>query len=207
MQDWDPRPSLIRAAHHFYQQGWMVGTAGNLSARLEDGSFWITVSGRDKGQLTLADFIRLIPDGTVIECHDPCDRPSAETQIHQVLYSLFPEALVCYHVHSVEANLVSQFTPRPALPLPPLEMLKGLGVREERPRVEIPIFENYWDVAHIANAIRHHFQDHRPQVPALLIRHHGVTVWASTPAQAFHAIEIMEYLFRYLVTSQLLSRP
>ncbi|HLO50395.1 MAG TPA: class II aldolase/adducin family protein, partial [Kamptonema sp.] len=53
------RQDLIAAATHFYNRGWMVGTAGNLSARLADGSFWITASGRAKGQLTDQDFIRI----------------------------------------------------------------------------------------------------------------------------------------------------
>ena len=30
----DLRSDLIAAAKHFYDRGWMVGTAGNLSARL-----------------------------------------------------------------------------------------------------------------------------------------------------------------------------
>ena len=45
----DLRSDLIAAAKHFYDRGWMVGTAGNLSARLPDGSFWITASGARKG--------------------------------------------------------------------------------------------------------------------------------------------------------------
>jgi methylthioribulose-1-phosphate dehydratase len=46
----DRRLELINTARNFYQQGWMVGTAGNLSVRLPDDSFWITVSGRAKGE-------------------------------------------------------------------------------------------------------------------------------------------------------------
>ena len=63
----DPRESLIYAATNFYQKGWMVGTAGNLSARLSDGSFWITASGRPKGQLTSEDFVRVDLEGKVLE--------------------------------------------------------------------------------------------------------------------------------------------
>ncbi|NEP55973.1 MAG: hypothetical protein F6K31_02975 [Symploca sp. SIO2G7] len=37
----------------------MVGTAGNLSAQLSDGSFWITASGCNKGQLGISDLIRI----------------------------------------------------------------------------------------------------------------------------------------------------
>jgi methylthioribulose-1-phosphate dehydratase len=198
----DPRPTLITAAGHFYQLGWMVGTAGNLSARLSDGSFWITASGRNKGQLTTGDFIRIAPDGTVLEKPSPDVRPSAETSIHQAIYSLFPDAQACYHVHSIEANLVSNFTDGDTLPLPPLEMLKGLGVWEENPNVAIPLFANYLDVPRIASDIYERFKVAPPPVSVLLIRNHGVTVWASSLESTRNYLEVAEYIFRYLVAAR-----
>ena len=198
----DPRPTLIAAAGHFYQLGWMVGTAGNLSARMPDGSFWITASGRQKGQLNISDFIRIALDGTVLEQPSPDVRPSAETSIHQVIYSLFPKAQACYHVHSIEANLVSLFTDGDALPLPPLEMLKGLGMWEENPQVAIPVFANHLEVPRIASDIYERFKIAPPPVSVLLIRNHGVTVWASSPEAAHNYLEIAEYIFRYIVAAR-----
>ncbi len=198
----EPRQILIAAAGHFYQRGWMVGTAGNLSARLSDGSFWITASGRNKGQLSTDDFIRIAPDGTVLEQPSADVRPSAETSIHQAIYSLFPEAQACYHVHSIEANLVSQFTTGDFLPLPPLEMLKGFGVWEENPNVVMPLFPNHLEVPRIARDIYERFKAVAPSINALLIRNHGVTVWASSPEAAHNYLEIAEYIFRYMVAAR-----
>ncbi|HEY9638477.1 MAG TPA: methylthioribulose 1-phosphate dehydratase [Coleofasciculaceae cyanobacterium] len=198
----DPRPTLITAAGHFYQLGWMVGTAGNLSARLSDGSFWITASGRNKGQLTDGDFIRIAPDGTVLEQPAPDVRPSAETSIHQVIYSLFPDAKACYHVHSIEANLVSKFTDGDILPLPPLEMLKGLGIWEDNPNVAISVFANHLEVPQIASDIYKRFQVAPPPMSVLLIRNHGVTVWASSLETAHNYLEVAEYIFRYMVAAR-----
>lgn len=198
----DPRPGLVAAAQCFYKQGWMVGTAGNLSARLNDGSFWITVSGKAKGELQLTDFIRIAPDGTVLEQYHPNARPSAETSIHQAIYSLFPEAKACYHVHSIEANLVSRFAKQDFLPLPPIEMLKGLGVWEENPNVTMPVFDNYLHVPRIAAEIRERFQKIPPSIPALLIRDHGITVWASSTAAARNYVELVEYILRYILEAR-----
>lgn len=195
----DPRFALIASARQFYQLGWMVGTAGNLSAKMSDGSFWITASGKSKGQLQEDDFVRVTVDGEVLDLCHPSNRPSAETSIHQAIYSLFPEAKACYHVHSVEANLVSSWVAGDGLPLPPLEMVKGLGVWEENPEVAIPVFENYLEVPRIASAIRDRFSAYPPRIPALLIRHHGVTVWADSPQTAQNYVEVAEYIFRYLV--------
>lgn len=198
----DPRPTLITAAGHFYQLGWMVGTAGNLSARMPDGSLWITASGRNKGNLSIGDFIRIAFDGAMLEQPHRELRPSAETSIHQAIYSLFPEAKACYHVHSIEANLVSHFTDGNELPLPPLEMLKGLGIWQETPNVAMPVFANHLDVPRIASDICERFKVTPPLMSALLIRNHGVTVWASSPQEAHNYLEVVEYIFRYMVAAR-----
>jgi methylthioribulose-1-phosphate dehydratase len=197
----DPRFDLITIARHFYQQGWMVGTAGNLSVRLPDGSFWITASGKSKGELLLTDFIRIYPNGSV-EKPSPELKPSAETVIHQVVYNLFAEANSCFHVHSVEANLVSHFVDGDNLPLPPLEIVKGLGVWEENPNCTIPVFTNHLQVSRIADEIKERFTNASPDVPALLIRNHGVTVWGSSSETARNYIEVVEFIFRYMVAAR-----
>lgn len=196
----DPRIELVNAASRFYQQGWMVGTAGNLSTRLPDGSFWITASGCLKGELTVTDFVRIYPDGRMESSDDL--KPSAETSIHQCIYSLFPRAQACYHIHSVDANLASSLAEAGKLPLPSLEMLKGLGIWEENPCCLMPVFQNYLQVNRIANAIKERFSNNPPKIPALLIRNHGVTVWAESTVQARNYIEILEYIFRYMVAAR-----
>ncbi|MBD2306955.1 methylthioribulose 1-phosphate dehydratase [Chroococcidiopsis sp. FACHB-1243] len=197
-----PQFELIDAARYFYRQDWMVGTAGNLSARHADDSFWITASGKAKGELSTSDFVRVALDGTILERASANIKPSAETIIHQVIYSLFPAAQACYHVHSIEANLVSHFTEKDNLPLPPLEMVKGLGVWEENPQVAIPIFENYLEVPQIAAEISDRFSTQLPQISALLIRNHGVTVWADSLTSARNYVELIEYIFRYMVAAR-----
>jgi methylthioribulose-1-phosphate dehydratase len=198
----DPRFELIDAARYFYRQDWMVGTAGNLSVRIADDSFWITASGKAKGELTTSDFVRVALDGEILERASHQIKPSAETIIHQTVYSLFPAAQACYHVHSIEANLVSHFTNKDDLPLPPLEMIKGLGIWEETPQVAISVFENYLEVSRIAAEISDRFCTAPPQISALLIRNHGVTVWGTSLATARNYIELIEYIFRYMVTAR-----
>ncbi len=204
----DPRSTLIAAARQFYQVGWMLGTAGNLSARMSNSSFWITASGCVKHQLSIDDFVLMALDTERDEAYlaptqsHSSKRPSAETSIHAAIYKLFPDAQACYHVHSIENNLVSRFITGDSLPLPPLEMLKGLGVWEDKPQVAMPIFDNHLQVSRIADEIYTCFKKSIPQVPALLIRDHGVTVWADSLESASNYLELVEYIFRYMVTSQ-----
>jgi methylthioribulose-1-phosphate dehydratase len=233
----DPRGLLAATARDLYRRGWMAGTAGNLSLRLPDGSFWITASGKPKGSLGVEDFLRVAAGGEVLARGGPGDLPSAETCIHQAIYSLFPEAAACYHVHTVASNLVPRLAHRqrswqprgragaslvgaagdpekhegPAsggeLPLPPLEMLKGLGVREQRPRVGIAVFPNHLEVPAIAAEVAARFRAGPPRLPAFLIRDHGLTVWAESGPTALRYLELLEFIFAFMIAAGAAGLP
>lgn len=201
--DLAPREALAAMAHDFHRRGWMSGTAGNLSARCHDdeNNFWITASGLPKGNLDERDLILIqVESGKVMERLRPEAKPSAETSIHQVIYRLFPEARACLHVHTVDACLATTHVPRNALDmrLPALEMIKGLDIWEEDPVVELPLFDNWLDVPSIAREIERRFRNQAPQVPALMIRNHGVTVWGNSLQQAYNRVEIVEFIMSYL---------
>ncbi|MEK6749311.1 MAG: methylthioribulose 1-phosphate dehydratase [Pseudomonadota bacterium] len=203
---WDhqpPRAALVEIARRLHARGWMPGTAGNLSVRPEGAeSFWITASGHPKGQLTTDDFVRVaIADGQVVETCNPENKPSAETSIHQVIYRQFPRARAALHVHSVTAVIaVERHAPSPAteLALPPLEMLKGMGIGDENPLIHLAIFENWLDVPAIARQIAQRFSAQPPALTALMIRRHGVTVWGDSLQQAYDRLEVVDYLCDYL---------
>ncbi len=196
--------ALVEVARDFHARGWMLGTAGNLSARSagDAASFWITASGVSKGRLEESDLLPVrIADGAVLGQVDPRLRPSAETSIHRAVYALVPQAGACLHVHSVDACLAADAAHPHALslPLPALEMLKGFGIREEQPDVALPLFENLLEVPAIAAAVRERFaREGPPRVPALMIRGHGPTVWGFDLQQAYHHVETLEFLMRYL---------
>jgi methylthioribulose-1-phosphate dehydratase len=197
----DPRDVLAAVARLFYDRGWMWGTAGNLSLRLADGTFWITASGKAKGRLTAADFLLVAPGGEVLERGRPDDRPSAETSLHAAIYRLFPQAGACFHVHTIPGNVAARLT-APAesddLRLPPLEMLKGLGVWDQDPDVSLAVFPNHLHVPRIAEELTARFVDDPPRVPGFLIRDHGLTTWGRDAAAALNHVELFEYIFGYL---------
>ena len=194
----DPRDLLADAARLFYGRGWMSGTAGNLSLRLEDGSFWITASGKLKGRLRREDFLRVAPGGEVLERGRPEDRPSAETSLHGTIYGLVPEARACFHVHSIAGNVAARLTEGSSLRLPPLEMIKGLGIWDEEPEVALAVFPNHAHVPRIAEEMAARFAAEPPQVPGFLIRDHGLTTWGRDAGAALNHVELFEYLFGYL---------
>jgi methylthioribulose-1-phosphate dehydratase len=198
----DPREELAAAARLFYDRGWMHGTAGNLSSRLPDGSFWITASGKAKGRLAGEDFLRIAPGGEVLERGRPDDRPSAETSLHDTIYRIFPEAGACFHVHSIPGNVAARLAGGGDLRLPPLEMLKGLGVWEQDPEIALPIFPNHLHVPRIAEELRVRFAAAPPRVPGFLIRDHGLTTWGRDAGAALSHVELFEYIFGFLAAAR-----
>ncbi len=197
----EPRAALSAIARDFHARGWMMGTSGNLSVRHDADSFWITASGCPKGRLNDGDFVRVASaDCAELERIDPQAKLSAESSIHCVVYQLFAAVRACLHVHTVDATRVSLRASATAtsLALPPIEMLKGLDIREQHPQVELALFENLLEVPRIAAAIRQRFDAQPPRVPALLIRGHGVTVWGETLQQAYNRVEVVEFLLSYL---------
>lgn len=199
-----PRAGLIETARIFYQRGWMAGTAGNLSVRAANTrspAFWITGSGLPKGQLEESDFLLAAVDNDeVLERPKPSLKPSAETAIHRAIYARVTDATACLHVHTVDAIVaVRRHAPTsPRLKLPPVEMVKGLDIWDERPNVDLAIFENAADVGKIAAEIDAFLSQGTPRVPAVMIKDHGITVWGRSLQEAFNRIEIMEYIFGFL---------
>lgn len=203
----DPRPELIEAGQRFYDLGWMVGTGGNLSARDAEGGIWITRSGCHKGKLVDDSFLRVDAQGEVLWKAEEQHKPSAETSIHLALYAASDAIQAVYHVHTVEDTTALDFADGDRLPLPNHEMVKGLGIWREHPSVSIPLFENHHHVPDIASAIVSRFGSSLPEVPALLIRNHGITVWGTTPEETLHRLECAEFLLRLLVAQGGPRRP
>lgn len=197
LNDLPPRTALVEVARDFHQRGWMSGTAGNLSVRVDDGHFWITASGRPKGRLDENDFLLVrFQDGAVVERAAPGNQPSAETAIHRAIYALFPHARACLHGHSVDGCLVSGRAKRGAksLRLPAIEMLKGFGIWQQNPKVDLPLFENTLDVAKIAAEIDKRLSKNPSALSALMIRGHGATVWGRSLQEAYNHFECLEFI-------------
>lgn len=199
---WDdlpPRTALAAIARDFHARGWMAATAGNLSARADAEAFWITASGKPKGGLDEDDFLLVrTHDGAVLERCTAGDRPSAETAIHRAIYTRFPDARACLHVHSIEACRAGRAAQAGKLRLPPLEMIKAFDIWQQAPEVDLPVFTNHADVARIAEDIVAQFQDQAPDLSALLVQDHGVTVWGAGLQQAYNRLEALEFLLGYL---------
>ncbi|MCA1806046.1 MAG: methylthioribulose 1-phosphate dehydratase [Xanthomonadaceae bacterium] len=194
--------ALVEIGRDAYGRGWLPATSGNLSCRIDADSLAITVSGRHKGQLSVADIMRVDLEGRAL---DP-QRPSAETLLHTQLYRHFPELGAVLHTHSVNATVLSRMVGE-ALPLNDLELLKAFqGIDTHETRVSLPVFGNDQDMVRLAGRVEAYLAS-TPALPGYLIAGHGLYSWGGSVEDAARHLEAFEFLFECELAMKRVSAP
>lgn len=189
--------ALRETGAYFWQKGWSLGTSSNYSVVLaqEPLELLITASGKDKGKLSRADFVRVGRDGKGTSLGQP--KSSAETLLH-VVAAEQPDVGAVLHTHSVWATLLSDhYFGQGGFEISGYEMLKGLdGVATHEHTQWVPIFENTQHIPDLAEQVREAFADaEHPLRHGYLIRRHGLYTWGRDLEEARRHIEIFEFLF------------
>jgi ribulose-5-phosphate 4-epimerase/fuculose-1-phosphate aldolase len=95
----DLRDQLAYTGHAVVAAGLVVGSGGNLSARLPDADeCWVTAAGTWLDRLDRSDFIRIrLDDGCVL---DPvAGVPTSELALHLATYRVRPDVHAVVHLH------------------------------------------------------------------------------------------------------------
>lgn len=190
MSNFQERASeLCAAGKTMYAMGMVPATSGNFSARLDDGSIAITISGRHKGQLTPADIMRINQQGQPIDPH----RPSAETALHTQIYARYPQINAVLHPHPMNATLVSRRW-QDYIEIRDYELLKAFpGITTHATSIVVPIFDNDQDIPRLAKNVDAYL-DSNTNVYGYLIRSHGLYTWGNSVSDALRHIEAFDYL-------------
>jgi methylthioribulose-1-phosphate dehydratase len=178
--------SLVEIGQRMDQHAWVPGSAGNLSARIDESRIAITRSGVHKGRLTPADIIAVDYDGQALI---PGQKPSAETLLHCQLYRLFPQIGAVLHGHSVAATVLSMLGP---ISFSNYEILKAFGFATHELDVILPVYENDQDIARLAAFIEPLILREPPI--GYVIAGHGVYAWGTSVEHAFWRLEALEFL-------------
>jgi methylthioribulose-1-phosphate dehydratase len=196
-------PALVEACHWLGAKGWAPATGGNMSVRENADWCWLSESGKDKGSLTVDDFLQV----EIATDRAPSGRkPSAETGLHTLIYRLYPEANAVLHVHTVNATVLSRVENLAMLKLTGYEMQKSLsGQTSHLDTVSIPLFDNDQDIPALARRIEIYARQ-TPINYGFLLRGHGLTCWGRSVAEARRHLEGLEFLFECEMQRRLLER-
>ena len=183
------REEICTVGASLYQRGYTVGSAGNISARVDDG-WLITPTDACLGRLDPADIAKVDAEGRAVSG----GKPSKTLALHRGIYARNGDARGIVHTHSthlVALTLAGVWTEADVLPpITPYYVMKVGHVpliryrRPGDPQVAAQI-------AALADRVR-----------AVLLERLGPVVWERSVAQASYVLEELEETARlWLMTN------
>ena len=173
------REEICRVGKSLYDRGYTVGSAGNVSARLEDG-FLITPTDACLGALDPARLSKLDRNGEQVSG----DRASKTIRLHRAIYEADPALGGVVHTHSTHLVALSLTPDVDAAnilpPLTPYHVMKA---------GRIPLIPYRRPGApEVLDLVRPHVAACR----GVMLARIGPTFWHRTPAEASAALEEAE---------------
>lgn len=173
------REEICTVGKSLYDRGYTVGSAGNISARLEDG-WLITPTDACLGRLKPEEIAKVSKDGRWVSG----SKPSKTLELHRQVYDRNPHANGVVHTHStslVALTLAGVWRKEDILPpLTPYQIMK-VGhiplIAYQRPGSP----EVAAQVANLANAVR-----------GVMLERLGPVVWESSVSKASFVLEELE---------------
>ena len=174
------RQLLTDLAASLFARGFSVGSAGNISVRLDDG-YLITPTNSSLGRLDPARIARLDAQFR----HIDGDKPSKEVFMHRAFYTARPDAGAVVHLHSTQATAVSCLPDvDKENPIPPLTPYFVMRVGRK-----MPIVPYYRPGDAAMEPAIHAAAKH---ARAVLLANHGPVVCGKTLTDAVYAAEELE---------------
>jgi 3-dehydro-4-phosphotetronate decarboxylase len=173
------RDAICHLGASLFERGLTFGSAGNISARLEDG--WLmTPTNVSLGRLDPARLSKLDAAGKLVSG----DPPTKETFLHRAMYEERQQAGAVVHLHSTHSVAVSVLADVDAANvLPPITAYYVMRVG----RLPLVPYHPPGDLG-LAEAVRKLAGKHH----AVLLANHGPVVAGSSLDAAANAIEELE---------------
>lgn len=180
------RDDIARLSCSLFERGFSVGSAGNISAAVDDGIL-MTPTNSSLGSIDPGRISKLSRDGK----HISGDRPSKEVFLHNAFYETRPQTGAVVHLHSTFATALSCLSDvDPENCIPPLTPYVVMRVGQVRlvPYVR-PGDERAGDL----------IRDLKGQHAAVLLANHGPVVTGKDLTSAVYAAEELEETAKLLV--------
>ena len=186
------KEQICDVCHKMWQLGWVAANDGNVSARLEDGTFLATPTGISKSFITPEKLLRINAQGEILE-GEPGYRPSSEIKMHLRCYQKRDDVWSVIHAHPPGAtgfavahksmdmyNMIEDVAVMGAVPLTPY----GTPSTTEVPDAIEPFLEEH-DV--------------------MLLENHGALAVGSDVITAFYRMESLELWAKITINAVILG--
>lgn len=180
MSEQELRQLLVELGASLFQRGFGVGSAGNISVRLEDG-YLMTPTNSSLGRLDADRLSKLDKNWN----HISGDRPSKEIFMHRAVLTARPQAGAVVHLHSTYATAISCLEKRggdtPITPYTPYFVMR-IGRR-------LPVIRYYRPGD---SAMESEIFQEAQTASAMLLANHGSVVSGKTLTDAVNSAEELE---------------
>ncbi|MFC3417930.1 class II aldolase/adducin family protein [Salinicoccus hispanicus] len=160
------------------------GTAGNISARLDDNQFYVSASGTYLSEITEEEFSLCDENGLV-----EGKKPSKEYIMHQGIYENRPEINAILHSSPFYSTLVANSD----IELPSNYFVEAMYYLERV--VRVPYYHP--GSKELAEAVKEKSKEGN----ILLLENHGIIVYDTNLKEARMALETLEYTSRMHITA------
>lgn len=171
------REAIVDICQRLYQRGFIAGTEGNVSVRVDADRIWITPSGAHKGMIHADDLLLIDLEGRV---RAGKGRPSSETPMHLVLYQNRDDIQSVVHAHPpISTAMTITGSPLATNLLPEAVLVLG-----DVPTVPYHL-PSTWDFANMVGEAMQHTH-------AALLENHGAVAIGPSLQAAFNVMETIE---------------
>ncbi len=184
--------TIAAAGRELAERGWTPATSSNFSMRLDADHAAVTVSGRDKGRLGVADVMVVDLEARAVGTDR---RPSAETALHTQIYRRFPAVGAVLHTHSRAQSVASRLYARAGVVrFEGWELQKAIsGYTTHESVLDLPVFPNTQDMAELVARVDAWLDAGKP-LHGYLIDGHGIYTWGVDMDETKRHIEAFEFL-------------
>ena len=179
MQIEEIKDQICDVCHKMWQLGWVAANDGNVSVRLEDGTFLATPTGMSKSFITPDKLLRIDAKGNVLEGAEGL-RPSSEIKMHLRVYQENPSVMGVVHAHPVYATSFA---------------IAGIPL-DESILSEAMLQIGAIGVAHYAEPGTYDVPDSIApfckDYAAVLMSNHGALAWGTSLDEAYTRMEVLE---------------
>ncbi|WP_449462732.1 class II aldolase/adducin family protein [Tardisphaera miroshnichenkoae] len=185
------RELVAKCMGMLYQRGLVTATGGNVSARNDDRTFYVTPTSLLKGEIT-AETVSLIDfNGNVLE---GIHKPSSEWRMHASIYRAYPDVNYVVHAHPTYALALVRRGLRfaPMTEEAGILLADGVGVVGK-------MAPGTWE---FAEAVSSSLKDHK----AVLIEDHGAVTVGKDCVEAFARMDVLEQNCKIAVLWRLLQK-
>lgn len=196
------RQQLVECARRLRDSGLILGTAGNVSARVTDRQFLITPTGIPYETLA-ADDICVVPTATSgprgrepLEPLEPINlrKSSSETPMHSQIYLERADVGAIVHTHSLYATAFASAGR-------PIEAVHYVIATMGNTIPVVPYFP--YGSQGLANAVGETVRE----CNGVLLQNHGVIAVGKDLDEAFYHAQTIEYLAHLMYVTQALGEP